>query len=186
VNKKRPRVWDPGPFPTAESDREAAVAGGELDARAVALGAGLLLLLLLLLLTGGPAPAAAASRTVAVHTYATSDGREIAQVIAVSTTTLLPLLPPGYQVVPASALGVGSPSQGIVAIANFQGFQPTIDQGADGNAEQVAIDVGILVAEPQDAALANVNLPGAFHFYTLAIYTDDSHYRWLVTSGRGG
>jgi hypothetical protein len=40
----------------------------------------------------------------------------------------------------------------------------------------VAIDVGILVAEPPEAASVGANVPGAFHLYTLAIYTDDAQY----------
>src|SRR5205085_8213304 len=61
-------------------------------------------------------------------------------------------------------------------VVNFHGYQPKIDQASDGNAEQTDIDVGILVAEPPDAAVADLNIPGAFHVYTLGIYTDDSHY----------
>lgn len=130
----------------------------------------------LMLLSAISAPAEAASRAATGHAYATSDARELVNTIAVSTSTLLPLVPPGYNIVPAATLGVGSSTQGIVVVVNFQGYQPVIDRGSDGNTEQTDIDVGILVAEPADAALASVNLPGAFHFYTLAVYTDDSHY----------
>src|SRR5437764_9835805 len=47
----------------------------------------------LLVLSGLSAPVEAASGPATVHAYATSDARELANTIAVSTATLLPLLP---------------------------------------------------------------------------------------------
>jgi hypothetical protein len=62
-----------------------------------------------------------------LHTYGTSEGHEIANVIAVNASKLLPLLPPEYTLVPAASLGFGRPDQGLVDIANFRGFDPTVD-----------------------------------------------------------
>jgi hypothetical protein len=80
---------------------------------------------------------------------------------------------------PANTLGIpglDDPDQGIVAIANFRGIHPTVDGRPTGKRDQVAIDVGILIHEPPKAEQAGVNIPGAFHLYTLAIYTDDARY----------
>jgi hypothetical protein len=131
----------------------------------------------LVLMIGLSGRADAARRDVKVlHTYASSTAWEVINAVAVNAATLAPLLPAGYQTIPASALGLGSPTQGIVVLANYQGLRPSIDQRSSGRDDQVAIDVGILVAEPAEASLINVNLPGAFHIYTLAIYTDDAGY----------
>ena len=83
-----------------------------------------------------------------LHTYGNSLGQEVANVIAVSASKLLPLLPAGYNLVPAASLGFGRPDQGIVAIANFRGIAPTVDGKKPSNQNQVAVDVGILVVEP--------------------------------------
>jgi hypothetical protein len=113
-----------------------------------------------------------------LHTTGNSKGHEVLNVIAVSKSKLLPLLPEGYDIRPADTLDppLGGGDQGIVAIANFRGIHPTVDGRPTGKRYQVAIDVGILVHEPPKAEQAGVNIPGAFHLYTLAIYTDDARY----------
>lgn len=111
-----------------------------------------------------------------VHTYGSSLGHEVANVIAVDISKLLPLLPPDYNITPASSVGFGKHDQGIVVIANFRGIDPIIDHRNPNLPNQVAIDIGILVSQPIEAEQAGVNIPGAFHFYVLAIYTDDPEY----------
>src|SRR5262249_16778519 len=96
--------------------------------------------------------------------------------IAVSASKLLPLLPPGYTLVPAASLGFGRPDQGLVAIANFRGFDPTVDNKMADGRPRVAINVAILVLEPAEAVQAGVSISGAFHLYALAMYTDDARY----------
>jgi hypothetical protein len=120
-------------------------------------------------------PAAQADVKV-VHTYGSSLGQEVANVIAVSASKLLPLLPAGYNIVPAASLGFGEADQGIVAIANYRGIDPTVDNKKSATKNQIAIDLGIVVAEPAQAVEAGVSIPGAFHLYTLAIYTNDARY----------
>lgn len=120
--------------------------------------------------------AAARADVAVLHTYGNSLGQEVINVIAVSASKLLPLLPAGYNLVPAASIGFGGPDQGIVAIANFRGIDPTVDHRNPLNQNQVAIDVAILVFEPGEAAQAGVNIPGAFHVYALAIYTNDARY----------
>lgn len=111
-----------------------------------------------------------------LHTYGNSLGQEVVNVIAVSASKLLPLLPAGYNLVPAASVGFGGPDQGIVVIANFRGIDPTVDHKNPLDQNQVAVDVAILVFEPTEAAEAGVNIPGAFHVYALAIYTNDARY----------
>lgn len=111
-----------------------------------------------------------------LHIYGSSLGQEVANVIAVSASKLLPLFPAEYNLVPASSLGFGRTDQGIVVIANFRGIDPTVGGGRPSNQNQVAVDVGILVAEPAEAEEAGVSIPGAFHLYILAIYTNDARY----------
>lgn len=86
-----------------------------------------------------------------LHTYGNSLGQEVTNVIAVQASKLLPLLPPEYNLVPASSVGFGAPDQGIVVIANFRGIDPTVDHREPLKQNQVAIDVAILVFEPSDA-----------------------------------
>jgi hypothetical protein len=118
-----------------------------------------------------------------LHTYGNSLGHEVANVIAVSASKLLPLVPPEYTILPASSLLFGRPDQGIVTIANFQGINPTVDQRPSSRQPQVAIDLGILVVEPAEAAKAGVNIPGAFHIYALTIFTNDAHYAASLHTG---
>jgi hypothetical protein len=61
-------------------------------------------------------------------------------------------------------------------VANVQGSRISIDGRQSHNDDIRVVDVGILVAEPAEAALADANPPGALHFHTLAIYTDDPRY----------
>jgi len=111
-----------------------------------------------------------------LHTYGNSLGQEVDTVIAISASKLLPLLPPGYNVVPAAALGFGGPDQGLVVIVDFRGFDPTIDHKKPLKENLLTVDVAILVFEPGEAAHAGVNIPGAFHLYALAIHTNDARY----------
>jgi len=111
-----------------------------------------------------------------VHTYALSRAHEVDNLIAVDASKLAGLLPDGYVMVPASALGVGSDNQGIVVIVNFEGLDPVTDDSSSNANRRIAIDVAILVAEPVEAAKADVAFPGAFHLYTLAMYSDEEPY----------
>jgi hypothetical protein len=111
---------------------------------------------------------------ILVHTYENSLGLEVTPIIAVNSSKLISLLPHGYSVIPATAFGLGGSDQGLVAIVNFKGLDQATDHGQPH--DQVAIDIAILVAEPSAAIEAGVNIPGAFHLYTLAIYTNDARY----------
>lgn len=111
-----------------------------------------------------------------LHTYQTSFAAEMANTIPVPTEKLSPLIPAEYQLVPAAAFGLGSWDQGIVVIANFRGDNPRVDHRHPRQDSQVAIDVLILINEPAEAAAAGVQIPGAYHLYTLAIYTNDPQY----------
>jgi hypothetical protein len=111
-----------------------------------------------------------------LHTYQTSSAAEVANTIPVSADKLLSLLPDEYEFVPAAAVGLGRWDQGIVVIANFRGDDPQVDHRRPRQDQQVAIDVLILVNEPAEAAAVGLNIPGAFHLYTLAIYTNDPQY----------
>ena len=125
----------------------------------------------------GSVPARAGHAGVStLHTYAHSLGHEIDNAIAVDAVTLASLLPAGHVALPASALGLGGADEGIVAIINFEGLDPVIDNRPPRKENRVAIDVGILVAEPAQAAAAGLSFPGAFHFYTLAMYSNDAPY----------
>jgi hypothetical protein len=109
-----------------------------------------------------------------LHTYANFLGLEVTPLVAVGSAKLTPLLPSGYSMVPAAAFGVGGSDQGLVAMVNFEGLGQATDHGAPH--DQVAIDIAVLVAEPAMAASAGLSIPGAFHLYTLAIYTNDARY----------
>jgi hypothetical protein len=118
-----------------------------------------------------------------LHIYGNSLGHEVVNVITVSASKLRPLVPPEYTILPASSLLFGSPEQGIVTIANFQGINPTVDQRPSSRQSQVAIDVGILIVQPAEAAKAGVNIPGAFHLYALTIFTNDAQYAASLHTG---
>jgi len=62
---------------------------------------------------------AAHARVDVLHTYAHSLAHEVDTAIAVDAAKVAARLPAGYVLVPASALGVGGPDQGIVVIVNF-------------------------------------------------------------------
>jgi hypothetical protein len=119
--------------------------------------------------------ATAHADTEDLHTYGNSLGQEVISVIAVDSSKLQPLLPVGYDLVPASAVGFGQPGQGIVVVGNFRGIDYFVDKRTNVH-EQVAIDVVALVNEPSEASGAALNIPGAFHVYALTIYTDDAQY----------
>lgn len=95
--------------------------------------------------------------------------------IAVDASKLQGLLPAGYDLVPASAVGFGQPSQGIVVVGNFRGIDYFVDRRTNVH-EQVAIDVVALVNQPSQASGAGLDIPGAFHVYALTIYTNDAQY----------
>lgn len=109
-------------------------------------------------------------------TYLSALGQEVASLIAVSPSKLQPFLPPGYAIIPASALGVGDLNQGIVGITVYRGIGALIDRIPSVADSHVAIMVSIVVAEPAEAVGAGLSIPGAFHFYILAIYTNDPLY----------
>lgn len=119
---------------------------------------------------------AARAEVELLHTYGNSLGQEVINVIAIDSSKLISLLPAGYALVPAASVGFGRSDQGIVVIANFRGIDPTVDHRKPLGQNQVAIDVAILVFEPSEAVQAGVSIPGAFHVYALAIYTDDARY----------
>jgi hypothetical protein len=110
------------------------------------------------------------------HTYSSSLGQEVVNLVAVDASRLQPLVPPGYVIVPASmTFGVGRADQGVVAITNYRGMHPLID-GISVMDNDVDINVAIGVAEPAAAAGAGLSFPGAFHLYTVAMYTNDPLY----------
>jgi hypothetical protein len=118
---------------------------------------------------------AARSEVEVLHTYGNSLGQEVISVVAVDASKLRPLLPSGYQLVPASSVGFGQADQGVVVVGNFRGIDYFIDTRTNVH-EQVAIDLVILVNEPIQASQAGVSITGAFHVYTLGIYTNDPQY----------
>jgi hypothetical protein len=118
---------------------------------------------------------AARGEAEVLHTYGNSLGQEVISVIAVDASRLQPLLPVGYTPVPASAVGFGNSGQGVVVVGNFRGLDYFVDKRTNVH-DQVAIDIVVLVSEPSQAAAAGLNIPGAFHVYALAIYTDDAQY----------
>jgi hypothetical protein len=118
----------------------------------------------------------ARAETKVVHTYTAAFATEIINAVPVSAANLAPLLPDGYELVPAAALGLGGWDQGIVAIVNFQGTRCTIDGRRSHKRLRTVINVLILVAEPAAARKADLDIPGAFHLYALAMFTDDLLY----------
>jgi hypothetical protein len=109
---------------------------------------------------------------VDVARYESSVGQEFANTVAVSLSKLQPLVPPGYVILPASVLGFGGPDQGIVAITNYRGIKPKIS-GISIMPSAAEISVSIVVAEPPDAAGAGLSAHGAYHLYTIAVYTSN-------------
>lgn len=123
---------------------------------------------------GGDASLLASANAEILHTYHNSLGQEATSLIPADATKLLPLLPAGYSVVPAAALGIGDQSDGIVALANFRGFDQTVDGISSGKQEYVAVWVAIVVAEPAEAAEAGLSISGAFHLYALSAYVNSA------------
>jgi hypothetical protein len=111
-----------------------------------------------------------------LHTYGTESATEVINTIPVSAANLVPLLPDGYELIPAAALGLGGWDQGIVVIVNFQGTNNTLDGRKFYQRPRTVIDLLILVAEPAAAETAGLDIPGAFHLYSLAFYSDDAQY----------
>ncbi|MFE0453412.1 hypothetical protein ACFW2D_19395 [Streptomyces sp. NPDC058914] len=121
-----------------------------------------------------PKPAATPGVRV-LHTYRMSFATEMANAIRVDRAKLVPLLPKGYEPVPASAVGLGGENDGVFVIVNVcnENF------GVDGRVSQRTSLVNvpsILVREPAGAATAGLDIPGAFHLYPLAIYINDRAY----------
>lgn len=111
-----------------------------------------------------------------LHTYGTAFAVEVANTIPVSAAKLTPLLPEGYEVTPASTLGLGGDDEGLVVIFNFYGTDNTIDRRKTRLGSSARIDLLILVDEPAAAGLIGADIPGAFHFYTLAFFVDDAEF----------
>jgi hypothetical protein len=123
---------------------------------------------------GQPRADSPTRRVQVLHSYQTATAWEIATLVPVDLTKVTPLLPDGFQPVPASAVGVGTAAQGVVVLAQYQGIDGQVDSSTPRTL--TAIDEAILIAPPADAALAGVDIPGAFHFYAIHIFTDDAPY----------
>ncbi|MFE6833417.1 hypothetical protein ACFVFI_01040 [Streptomyces sp. NPDC057705] len=117
-----------------------------------------------------------------LHNYQFSFAAEVSNAIRVNKTKLLPFLPDGYTPVPASDFGVGGENDGVVAIVNICDENLSVD-GTPSRRTTLVQDVGILVREPADAAAAGLGIPGAFHIYLLALYTDNRPYADSLRSG---
>jgi hypothetical protein len=89
---------------------------------------------------------------------------------------LTPLLPEGYALAPAAMLGLGGWDEGVVVIFNFHGSENSIDNRRSRNRTSTRIDLLVWVMEPAAAGLIGADIPGAFHFYSLAYYTDDVEF----------
>lgn len=113
---------------------------------------------------------------VVLHTYDTQLATEVANTIPVDAARLTPLLPQGYEVAPASTLGLGGDDEGLVVIFNFYGADNSIDHRQTRQGSSARIDLLILVHEPAAAGLIGADVPGAFHFYTLALFVDDAEF----------
>ncbi|MEV5314162.1 hypothetical protein [Streptomyces sp. NPDC052610] len=100
---------------------------------------------------------------------------EMANAVRVDKAKLAPLLPEGYEPVPASALGLGSENDGVFVFVNVCNENFAIDGKVSQRTSLVNIP-SILVREPADAAAAGLNIPGAFHIYPLDIHIDDRAY----------
>jgi hypothetical protein len=120
--------------------------------------------------------AAAQAEVQTVHTYKLSPGAEVTNAIAVDQQKLATYLPTEYELLPASILGLGGSDQGIVAIVNFRSSNLAIDDKTHSRFGPVVIDVGIIISQPDAAVEAGLDIPGAFHFYTLRIYSTDARY----------
>jgi hypothetical protein len=117
-----------------------------------------------------------------LHNYRMSFATEMANAIRVDKSKLVPLLPEGYEPVPASDVGVGGENDGVFVIVNVCNENFSIDGKVSQRTSLVNIP-SILVREPAVAAEAGLNIPGAFHIYPLAIYIDDRAYVDSLRSG---
>jgi hypothetical protein len=117
-----------------------------------------------------------------LHNYRMSFATEMANAIRVSKDKLVPLLPEGYEPVPASEVGVGGENDGVLVIVNVCNENFSVDGTVAQPTSTVNIP-SILVREPPDAAAAGLNIPGAFHIYPLAIYINDRAYADSLRSG---
>lgn len=111
-----------------------------------------------------------------LHTYQTGFATEVAHTTPVPATTLTPLLPEGYVLAPAALQGLGGWDEGVVVIFNFHGSENSIDYRRSRNRTSTRIDLLVWVMEPAAAKLIGADNPGAFHFYSLAYYTDDVEF----------
>jgi hypothetical protein len=119
-------------------------------------------------------PAAAPGARV-LHDYRMSFATEMANAVRVDKSKLIPLLPEGYEPVPASAFGLGSENDGVFVFVNVCNENFSIDGKVSQRTSLVNIP-SILVREPAGAAAAGLDIPGAFHIYPLDIYIDDRAY----------
>jgi uncharacterized protein YjbI with pentapeptide repeats/CubicO group peptidase (beta-lactamase class C family) len=167
----------------AETQRRRGISLGRFSLRPLRLCVSLLSLVAIPIpaLSAIAGPIQSQSATV-LHTYRKSTAMEVINAIPVDFHKVLPLLPQEYDFLPAAAVGLGGADQALVVIANFQGSQPQIDDAEPAAADQVAIDLAILVQEPPHAATTGLDIPGAFHVYTLAIYTNDAPYAATLQS----
>lgn len=117
-----------------------------------------------------------------LHNYRMSFATEMANAIRVNKAKLVPLLPKGYEPVPASDVGVGGENDGVLVIVNVCNENFSVDGTVSQPTSLVNIP-SILVREPADAAVAGLNIPGAFHIYPLAIYINDRAYVDSLRSG---
>ena len=111
-----------------------------------------------------------------LHTYAQALAQEIVSLVVVSAAKLAPLLPKGYTLVPAVAVGLGALDQGVVVVAQRRGIGATIDGGPAASKPEVNVYLGILIAPPAAAAGEGVLIPNAAHFYLLKLYTNEAAY----------
>jgi hypothetical protein len=110
-----------------------------------------------------------------LHNYRMSFAAEMANAVRVDKSKLVPLLPEGYEPVPASAFGLGSENDGVFVFVNVCNENFSIDGRVSQRRSLVNIP-SVLVREPADAATAGLNIPGAFHIYPLEIHIDDRAY----------
>jgi hypothetical protein len=134
----------------------------------------MVLLVALIASAANASPPQAKVRTL--HTYQTGFATEVAHTTPVPAANLTPLLPEGYVLAPAALLGLGGWDEGVVVIFNFHGSENSIDNRRLRNRASTRIDLLVWVMEPAAAKLIGADNPGAFHFYSLAYYTDDVEF----------
>jgi hypothetical protein len=104
-----------------------------------------------------------------VHTTTCETGDEVIPVITVALTTAQANIPTGYTAMPASYLGVGTATQGVVVVVQFQCTNFKVD-GVLSEDTHLSAYVGVLVLAP---AHAPSNPAGSLHLYVLRVHTND-------------